>query len=85
MIFIIFCELIPSINIRPKQIIKMSKLREEPPKSDFFIKICIFWKNDNFVKNILVKTLIFFSCDFDIFDGGIGCAKFHADEIFFSI
>ena len=29
------------------------------------------------------KKVDFFSCDFDIFYGSIGCAtKFHADEIF---
>ena len=46
-----------------------------------FLKICIFLKNGDFVENIFG---IFFSCDFDIFDGSIGCAtKFHADEISF--
>ena len=35
-------------------------------------------------KNILRKKVDFFSCDFDIIDGNIGCAtKFHADEISF--
>ena len=47
----------------------------------FFSKNLYFLKNGDFVKNILGKSS-FFSCDFDIFDGSIGCAtKFHADEI----
>ena len=47
----------------------------------FFLKIRTFWKNDDYVKNILEKKL-FFSRDFDIFDDSIGCAtKFHADEL----
>ena len=30
------------------------------------------------------KKVDFFSCDFDVFYGSIGCAtKFHADEIYF--
>ena len=46
----------------------------------FYLKICTFWKNGDFVKNILEKK----SCDFDIFDGCFGCAtKFHAEEISF--
>ena len=33
---------------------------------------------------IFLKKVDFFPCDFDIFDGSIGCAtKFHADEISF--
>ena len=32
-----------------------------------FLKICTFWKNGDFVKNILGKNLIFFSFDFDNF------------------
>ena len=38
------------------------------------ILLKIFWK----------KKVDFYSCDFDIFYGSIGCAtKFHADEISF--
>ena len=48
-----------------------------------FLKICILLKNDDFVENTLEKKLIFY-CDFDIFDGSIGCAtKFNAEDIFF--
>ena len=37
-----------------------------------------------FLKIIFWKKVDFFSCDFDIFDGSIGCAtKFHADKISF--
>ena len=33
---------------------------------------------------IFGKKVDYFSCDFDIFDGSIGCAtKFHADKISF--
>ena len=39
-----------------------------------FQKICNFWENYNFIKKKIVKKLIFFSCDFKIFDGTIGCA-----------
>ena len=43
-----------------------------------------FNKNGDFVENILRKKVDFFSCDFDIFYGSIGCAtKFHDDEISF--
>ena len=48
-----------------------------------FLKIGSFWKNGDLVKNILGRSY-FFSCDFDIFYGSIGCAtKFHANEISF--
>ena len=41
-------------------------------------------KNSDSVENISEKKLIFFSCDFDIFYGSIGCAtKFYAVEISF--
>ena len=44
-------------------------------------KICNFWENYDFIEKKIVKKL-FFSCDFKIFDGTIGCAtKFHANEI----
>ena len=44
-------------------------------KSVIFGKITILLKK-------YCKKLIFFSCDFKIFDGTIGCAtKFHANEI----
>ena len=47
----------------------------------FFFKSVLFLKNGDFVKNILGKSN-FFPCEFDIFDGSIGCAtKFHADGI----
>ena len=47
----------------------------------FFLKICTFLKNYDFVKDILGKKIIFFY-HFHIFDGSMGCAiKFHADKI----
>ena len=50
----------------------------------FSKKSVFFFKNGDFVENILKKKVEFFSCDFDIFYGSIGCAtKFHADEIYF--
>ena len=50
----------------------------------FSKNLYFFFLNGDFVENILEKKLIFFSCDFDIFYGSIGCAtKFHADEIYF--
>ena len=47
-----------------------------------FKKSVIFGKITILLKKKIVKKLIFFSCDFKIFDGTIGCAtKFHANEI----
>ena len=49
-----------------------------------FSKNQYFFKNGDFVENILGKKVDFFSCDFDIFYGSIGCTmKFHANEIYF--
>ena len=49
-----------------------------------FQKICNFWENHDFNENNC-KKVDFFSCDFYIFDGTIGCAtKFHANKFFFS-
>ena len=43
-----------------------------------------FLKNGSFVESTLEKKFNFFSCDFDIFYGSIGCAtKFYAYEIYF--
>ena len=50
----------------------------------FSKNLYFFFKNGDFIENIFGKTLNFFPCDFDIFDGNIGCAtKFHSDEISF--
>ena len=49
-----------------------------------FQKICNFWENYDFIEKKNCKIVDFFSCDFKIFDGTIGCAtKFHANEIYF--
>ena len=48
-----------------------------------FQKICNFWKITVLLKTNC-KKVDFFSCDFKIFDGSIGCAtKFQANEIYF--
>ena len=48
-----------------------------------FQKICNFWENFDFIEKKIVKKLGFFSCDFKIFDGTIGCAtKFYPNEIY---
>ena len=47
-----------------------------------FQKINNFWENYDFIEKKNCKKVDFFSCDFKIFDGTIGCAtKFHANEI----
>ena len=50
----------------------------------------MFSENQYFLKKMAIllkifwKKVDFYSCDFDIFYGSIGCAtKFHADEIYF--
>ena len=49
----------------------------------FHKNLHLFFKNGDFVENILEKKLIF-SFNFEIFCGSIGCAtKFHVDEISF--
>ena len=54
----------------------------------FFLKICTLWENYDFIEINFSNKVVFFSCDFDMFDGSIECAtKFHGDEffLFFSI
>ena len=50
----------------------------------FLKKICNFMKKYDFIEKKKWKIVDFFSCDFEIFDGSIGCAtKFHAHKIEF--
>ena len=50
----------------------------------FSKNLYFFKKNGDFVENFFETKVDFFSCDFDMFYGSIGCAtKFHADEIYF--
>ena len=49
-----------------------------------FQKICNFGKITILLKKNCKKKFVFFSCDFKIFNGTIGCAtKFHANKIYF--
>ena len=39
-----------------------------------FQKICNFWEYYDFIEKKNCKNVDFFSCDFKVFDGTIGCA-----------
>ena len=39
-----------------------------------FLKICTFWENHEFIWKKIWEKDKKISCDFDIFDGSIGCA-----------